>query len=111
MLDPQSFFEDLVPRNLERQIAAALPEDVVVVFHIQGDGGGAWQVARQAASAAVGPRTEGPKDCEIWCSAEDFIAILEGRLDARLAFMEGRVRAVGDLGLALRLQGAVAPAA
>lgn len=84
------------------RIQRILPRDVVVAFHIDGPNGGHWQVASQ--STAVMPVDLAPKDCEIFCSAEDFMAILNGSLSPQDAFEEGRLQVNGDIGLLLKLR-------
>ena len=111
MPDPRSFFEDHAPRHLGGNILGALPEGVVVVFHISGPKGGAWQVDTRPGQASIGPVTDCPRDCQVWCSEEDFMGILTGSLNGRRAFLAGRLRVQGDVGLALRLQGLLAKAA
>lgn len=108
---PRDFFEETVGRSLLTRIAEALPTEVTVAFHISGPGGGEWQVARTSRSTRVGPVEGGPKDCTIRCTARVFMAIVEGRLDARDAFLQGNLRLSGDIGLALRLQGIIPYAA
>lgn len=105
MLDPRVFFEEHAPAKLAGRIVAALPSDVVMIFHIQGPGGGTWQVLRGEEDVQIGPASDGPKDCQVWCSADDFMGIVSGTLSGRNAFLSGRLRVVGDVGLALRLQG------
>lgn len=101
MEDPRSFFEEYVPRSLGR-IQERLPDGVVVAFHISGPGGGAWQVDPDLLSInAVDGR---PKDCEVFCSAQDFMDILHGALSPQVAFEEGRLQVVGDVGLLLKLR-------
>jgi len=108
--DTRFFFEETLGNRLLRQVGDALPEDVTVGFQITGVGGGDWQVARTAAATQLGPLQTGPRDCTVRCSADVLMAIVRGRLDARDAYLDGRLRLVGDIGLALRLQG-VLPAA
>lgn len=43
-------------------------------------------------------------DCTLSIALEDFIAIGEGELDAMTAFMLGKLKVAGDMGLAMRLQ-------
>lgn len=104
---PQRFFESLAERLLHL-VGQALPPDVTVAFKINGPGGGEWQVAHQGEQSVVGPLEPGPKDCTVRCSAPVFMDIVQGRLDARDAFLDGRLRLSGDIGLALRLQGILA---
>lgn len=99
--DPRSFFEEHVPRSLKR-IQQLLPEGVVIAFHIDGSGGGAWQVDPDLLN--IGPIDGRPKDCEVYCSAEDFMDILSGDLSTQLAFEEDRIQIIGDVGLLLKLR-------
>lgn len=101
----RSFFEETVGRKLLAQVAQALPEDVTVAFMLAGPGGGDWQVARTARGPRVGGLQPGPKDCTVSCTAAVFMGIVSGEIDARDAFLDGRLRLLGDIGLALRLQG------
>ncbi len=108
--DPRSFFEEQFPTRLGGSTGDVLPEGVAVIFHIQGAGGGSWQVDTQGGSLRIGPMQAGLRDCEVWCSEDDFMGILRGTVNARRAFLTGRLRVRGDVGLALRLQGQLASA-
>ena len=99
--DPRSFFEQQVPQQADR-IRSRLPEKVVVVFHIEGEGGGSWQVSRRE-GPMVGPVTAGPKDCVMRCSSADFMSMLSGALKPIDAFQSGRLVVSGDIGLVLKL--------
>ena len=102
--DPQAFFEIHLPYALSKCSDEPLPEDVAVAFHIQGDGGGSWQVARGEGDSLVGPVGEGPKDCVVRCTSQDFMDIVSGAHTARDLFFRGRLHVVGDIGLAMRLE-------
>ncbi|RME23918.1 MAG: hypothetical protein D6798_12480 [Deltaproteobacteria bacterium] len=108
---PRQFFEQIMGRHLLHRVADALPPDVTVAFAITGPGGGDWQVARIGRNASVGPITPGPKDCTVRCADVVFMGIINGVVDARDAFLDGRLRLSGDIGLALRLQGILSNAA
>jgi putative sterol carrier protein len=102
--NPSSFFEKRLPDFLRCDGQPALPEEVAVAFHIDGDGGGAWQVTRQEdPMIRIEPVGSGPVDCEVRMTSQDFMAIVEGRLSPQEAFLSGRVRVEGDVGLVLRL--------
>jgi hypothetical protein len=98
------FGEQLAP--LMRERGDCLPAGVSVVFLLSG--GGAWRVERDAAGEihieGWGDGRPGRDDCTVECAGEDFLAILEGRLHPARAFLSGRVRVEGDIGLVLRLQ-------
>jgi putative sterol carrier protein len=47
---------------------------------------------------------DGPAECTLRVSREDFIALARGRLDPASAMMRGRLKIVGDVSLAMGLQ-------
>ena len=100
---PARFFDTLGRRSTE--LESVLPEGAVVAIHVDGPGGGAWQIDE---TMRLGPVDDAPKDCTIHCTANDFMEILSGRLGAKEAFLAGRLRIVGDVGLALKLHDLVA---
>lgn len=102
---PEQVFEHTLPVALSRVDRAPLPEDVVVAFHVEGEGGGSWQVERTQGPAQVGPARSGPFDCVVRCSAADFMDIVQGRIGSKEAFLSGRLHVTGDIGLALALRG------
>ena len=111
VINPRSFFEDHLPCSLAGSNDDLLPEDTVIAFYIEGADGGAWQVVRDVDGARVLPMAEGPKDCEMWCSAEIFMRIVDGSLGSNRAFLSGKLRIAGDIGLAMRLEDVLRQAA
>lgn len=45
-----------------------------------------------------------PADCTISLSKADFEAMAQGKLDPTMAFMTGRLKINGDMGVAMKLQ-------
>ena len=108
--NPREFFETFVPESLAA-VERSLPGDVVVAFHIEGVDGGSWQVQRLEDRPVVSPAHDGPKDCEVWCTEETFMRIVRGSLGSNRAFLSGRLRISGDVGLAMALEGFLREAA
>jgi len=48
---------------------------------------------------------DGDADCTLKISMADFIAMTQGELDGTTAFMMGKLKVEGDMGLAMKLQG------
>ncbi len=73
-------------------------------FDLSGENGGVWHVtlANGDGSVADGP-AENP-GVTISMAADDFVALTEGRLDGTMAFMSGKLKVKGDMGLAMKLQ-------
>ncbi len=56
--------------------------------------GGAGAVSQDDAAA----------DTTLQLALSDFIAMAEGKLDPTMAFMQGKLKVVGDMGVAMQLQ-------
>jgi putative sterol carrier protein len=73
-------------------------------FDLSGEGGGVWHVSLANGDGHV---AEGPAESPgvvISMAADDFVALTEGRLDGTMAFMSGKLKVKGDMGLAMKLQ-------
>lgn len=45
-----------------------------------------------------------PADCTLQLSWEDFQQMAEGKLDPTMAFMQGKLKILGDMSIAMKLQ-------
>lgn len=103
MTSPRVFFEDFLPETLGA-LGVSLPSGTVVAFHVDGEEGGDWQIARTSAGTRVSSVDQRPKDCEMWCTAETFMRIVSGGLRSSRAFLSGELRIAGDVGLAMKCE-------
>ena len=53
---------------------------------------------------------DAPADCTIIMSKEDFESMGQGKLDPTMAFMQGKLKINGDMGVAMKLQPLLAKA-
>ncbi|MCL4233971.1 MAG: SCP2 sterol-binding domain-containing protein [Deltaproteobacteria bacterium] len=52
----------------------------------------------------VSAGTKDPANCTITVAAADLLAITTGKLSGQMAFMTGKLKISGDMGLAMKLQ-------
>jgi len=71
--------------------------DVVFQFDISGEGGGSWYCAIGDQQCTVSEGQHDQVTTTITMGAEDFIALMEGRLNAMAAYTGGKLEIGGDL--------------
>jgi putative sterol carrier protein len=81
---------------------AADGEDSIFEFDISGEGGGRWQVVIQNRTCKVIPNGNMDPTVIFRMSTEDHVGIVDGSVNAQMAFMMGRIKVEGDLMAALR---------
>jgi len=77
--------------------------NATIQFDLSGDNGGAYwlRIADGKAESGAG-QSESPR-MTLKAKADDFVSILNGSLNPMQAFMTGKVKIVGDTGLAMKL--------
>ena len=94
----REFFETL-PGRASPQAARAL--DASYRFDVEGVG--SWRVESEGDSLAV-TQSDAPADCVIRADEQTFLRIVRGEQSPMGAYMTGKVKVEGDLGLALKLR-------
>jgi putative sterol carrier protein len=97
------------------QIVEHLPQYLVVEkagttkasiqFDLSGDAGGKWWVKIHdgVAESGKGDSPE-PANLTLTADANDWVKIMLGQLDGTAAFMQGKLKIKGDMGLAIKMQ-------
>jgi putative sterol carrier protein len=101
--------QDVIQR-LAEQIRTKSPDTLRAAagtyqFHLTGDDGGDWALIIQDGAADVVAGTEPAAGVTVTMSAADFKDLAAQRLNAMSAFMAGRLKVAGDMGLAMKLAG------
>jgi putative sterol carrier protein len=100
----REIFETHLPKGIGENVDKAREIDAIYQFNITGDDEMTWVVDLTKDADWV---TEGPSDdaqCTIEVAGEDWLGIMSGDLNAMEAFMTGKLRVSGDMGLATKLQ-------
>jgi putative sterol carrier protein len=96
----RAFFETLPSRF---HAAAAEGVTAVYQFELSGDEGGQYQLHIADQTCRVSPGVHSAPNVTLRMAGEDCMAILDGRLTGVSAYLSGRLKMEGDLGLAMRL--------
>ena len=70
---------------------------------IEGDDGGSWHTVIKDGSLEVVEGTHESPSVTLTMKSGDYVDLAEGRLNGQAAFMTGKLKIQGDMGLALKL--------
>lgn len=101
MTTVRSIFEGM-PGTFLKEKAAGM--NAVIQFDIGGDGGGQWYASIVDGELTVVEGRHPEPQLTLSASAQDYIDISTGKLNGQLAFMTGRLKASGNLALAMKMQ-------
>jgi putative sterol carrier protein len=95
-------FEQM-PSRFKKDAAQGL--NAVFQFDLSGEGGGKWQISINNDQCDIKEGGHASPNVTISMAASDYLDMVAGKLNAQMAFMSGKLRISGDMGLALRFQG------
>ena len=100
---PQQVF-DSMPQALVPEKAGSTK--AMIQFDLSGDQGGKWWVKIHdgQAESGHGDAPETPQ-LTLMADAMDYVKISLGQLDGTAAFMQGKLKIKGDMGLAIKMAG------
>lgn len=100
----QEVFEKHIPAKFQAKPDVVQKINAVYQFNISGPGGGSWSVDCTKPGGAVQAGTAASPKCTVAATDADFLNIVNGKLNPQMAFMSGKLRIQGDMGLAMKLQ-------
>src|SRR5574340_739274 len=97
-------FERHIPERLKTKPDVVSKIGAVYQFNISGPSGGQWAVDCTTPGGAVASGAAAGAKCTVSATDADFLNIVNGKLNPQMAFMAGKLRIQGDMGLAMKLQ-------
>ncbi len=78
--------------------------NVIYQFNVTGDEGGEWNVKVADDTVQVAEGVADSPNITLTMDAENFEALIEGKLNGQTAFLTGKLKIQGDMTLAMKLQ-------
>jgi len=92
---------DLMPSKFKAASAAGVNK--TIQYDISGDGGGTWNAVIKDGACTVSAGPAAAPDLTLTMSAQDWLDMTGGKLNGQMAFMSGKLKLKGDMGLAMKL--------
>ncbi len=83
---------------------AAKGMNSVIQFNLSGDGGGTYHVAIKDGVATVSEGAHASPNMTMTLAAQDYVDMISGKLNGQMAFMSGKLKIAGDMGMAMKMQ-------
>ena len=97
-------FERHIPGKFQAKPDLVTKINSIYQFNISGAGGGPWAVDCTQPGGRVSEGAAASPKCTVSATDADFLGIVNGKLNPQMAFMSGKLKIQGDMGLAMKLQ-------
>jgi putative sterol carrier protein len=104
MTDTQTIDQVFAELQTKFRAEKAAGMNATFQFNVTGDNGGEWYAEITDGACTVEKGAAANPTVTITVSAEDWSNIVSGSLNPQMAFMTGKLKVQGDLGLATKLQ-------
>jgi putative sterol carrier protein len=92
---------DLMPTKFRADRAAGV--NATIQYDITGDQGGTWHAVIKDGKCAVSSGAASSPNLTLTMSAQDWLDMVSGKLSGQMAFMSGKLKLKGDMGLAMKI--------
>ncbi len=92
---------DAMAEKFNADAAAGL--NATFQYNIEGEGGGQWHCVIADGTCTVNEGTHDSPSVTLTMAAQDFLDLVNGKLNGQAAFMAGKLKIAGDMSLAMKL--------
>lgn len=97
--------KSIFPAMVERFIPEkANGVNATILFDLSGDNGGQYWIKVADGTAETGEGNISDAAMTVKATADDWFAVATGQMNAMQAFMTGKLKILGDMGLAMKMQ-------
>ena len=79
--------------------------NATIQYDITGDQGGTWNAVIKDGTCMVAPGAAATPSLTLSMSSQDWLDMVGGKLSGQMAFMSGKLKLKGDMGLAMKIGG------
>jgi putative sterol carrier protein len=79
--------------------------NATIQYDISGDQGGTWNAVIKDGTCTVTPGAATTPSLTLSMSSQDWLDMVGGKLSGQMAFMSGKLKLKGDMGLAMKIGG------
>jgi putative sterol carrier protein len=94
---------DAMPTKFRADKAAGV--NASIQYDITGDQGGTWHALIKDGTCTVGAGGASNPNLTLTMAAQDWLDMVGGKLSGQMAFMSGKLKLKGDMGLAMKIGG------
>jgi putative sterol carrier protein len=91
---------DAMPSRFNKEAAKGLK--AIFGFDLSGDGGGQWHIDIDNDKCEVKTGAAAAPSITLSMTASDYVDMSTGKLNRQMAFMSGKLKISGDMGLAMK---------
>ncbi len=99
----RQYFETDVPALIANKADNLKSIDAIYEFQITGDNGGTWTLDLKNDPISIAEKQGDGPDCTVIMKDESFTKMVNGDLKPQMAFLTGKLKVTGNMGLALKL--------